>query len=116
MTAEKTDYITEGQAEILQLEAELAGQFTRRSQIETEVSEVSVVIAAKEKALDEAAAQRKKDHADFKVAEDDCFTFKKELDFAVVELMAAEEGIDTSGMNLGGFIGLKSMVEKAMQG
>merc|ERR1719321_1772313 len=86
---------------------------TRRKVLDKQISEVSNVIAEKDKALEDAHAQREKDHAEFKRAEDDCFVFKKELDWAVVELMASEEGIDTSGMKLGSFAALKSVVEKA---
>lgn len=113
MTTEKTDLITDGTDESMQLEAEIEGMLARRNVLDKKISEVSNIIADKEKSLDEAKAQREKDHAEFKHAENDCFTFRKELDWATVELMAAEEGIDTSGMKLGSFASLKSIVEKA---
>merc|ERR1719271_934525 len=112
MSSEKSDLITEGTDESLELEAEIGGMLTRRKVLDKQISEVSNIIAAKDKSLDDAHAQREKDHADFRRAEDDCFVFKKELDWAVVELMASEEGIDTSGMKLGGFLSVKSLVDK----
>merc|ERR1719271_1358074 len=113
MSSEKSDLITEGTDESLELEAEIGGMLTRRKVLDKQISEVSNIIAEKDKGLEEAKAQREKDHEEFRRAEDDCFTFKKELDWAVVELMAAEEGIDTSGMSKVSFVTLKSMVEKA---
>merc|ERR1719335_2124138 len=99
-----------------ELEAEIAGQFTKREELDKQIAEVAVIIGEKDKGLKAADDQRAKDFHDFKVAEDDCFVFKKELDWAVVELMAAEEGIDTSGMNLPGLISIRSWVEKAASG
>lgn len=113
MTEDKTAFIQEGTDGSLELEAEIGGMLTRRKVLDKQISEVSNIIAEKDKGLEEAKAQREKDHEEFRRAEDDCFTFKKELDWAVVELMAAEEGIDTSGMSKGSFVTLKAMVEKA---
>merc|ERR1719161_1295110 len=116
MTEEKTELIAENTDWLAELEAEIAGQFTKREEHDLKIAEVAKVIAEREKEMKAADDQRAKDNADFKVAEADCFTFKKELDWAVVELMATEEGIDTSGMNLGGFMGVKSLVSKVWEG
>jgi hypothetical protein len=101
---------------VFELEAEIAGQFTLREEHDGKIAESASFIAEKEKSMRAADDQRAKDHADFRVAEDDCFVFKKELDWAVVELMAADEGIDTSGMNLPGFLTVKSLVGKVWEG
>jgi len=116
MTEEKTEMIQENTDWLAELEAEIGGQFTKREEFDLKIAEVTNVIAEREKEMKAADDQRAKDNADFKVAEADCFTFKKELDWAVVELMATEEGIDTSGMNLGGFMGVKSLVSKVWEG
>merc|ERR1719214_532986 len=113
MTEEKTELIAENTDWLAELEAEIAGQFTKREEQDGAIAESVSYIGEKDKAMKAADDQRAKDFADFRVAEDDCFTFKKELDWAVVELMAAEEGIDTSGMSKGSFVTLKAMVEKA---
>lgn len=116
MTEEKTELIQENTDWLAELEAEIGGQFTKREEHDIKIQEVTEVIAEKDKALKAADDQRAKDHHEFKVAEDDCFVFKKELDWAVVELMATEEGIDTSGMNLGGFLSVKSLVNQVWSG
>merc|ERR1719191_2418216 len=116
MTEEKTEYIKDNEDWAAELEAEIAGQFTRRGELDKQITEVANVIAGKDKELKAADDKRAKDHAEFKIAEDDCFVFKKELDWAVVELMAAEEGIDTSGMDLPGFLSVKSLVSKIWDG
>lgn len=116
MTEEKHEYIVDNEDWAAELEAEIAGQFTRRGELDKQITEVANVIAGKDKEIKAADDQRAKDHAEFKVAEDDCFVFKKELDWAVVELMASEEGIDTSGMDLPGFLSVKSLVSKIWDG
>jgi hypothetical protein len=116
MSEEKSEMIQENTDWLAELEAEIAGQFTKREEHDLKISESSTFIAEKDKAMKAADDQRAKDYKEFKIAEDDCFVFKKELDWAVVELMAADEGIDTSGMNLPGFLTVKSLVGKVWEG
>lgn len=116
MTEEKTEMIQENTDWLAELEAEIAGQFTKREEHDGKIAESVKIIASKDQGMKEADDQRAKDFKEFKIAEDDCFVFKKELDWAVVELMAAEEGIDTSGMSMGGFLSVKSLVDKVWTG
>jgi molybdopterin-guanine dinucleotide biosynthesis protein len=116
MTEEKTEFIQDNTDWLAELEASIAGQFTKREKHDLKIQEVADVIAEKEKEMKAADNQRAEDNAAFKISEADCFTFKKELDWAVVELMAEDEGIDTSGMNLGGFMSVKSLVSKVWEG
>merc|ERR1719207_14858 len=116
MTEEKTEMIQENTDWLAELEAEIAGQFTKREEHDGKIAESVKIIASKDQGMKEADDQRAKDFKEFKIAEDDCFVFKKELDWAVVELMAAEEGIDTSGMSMGGFLSVKSLVNKVWSG
>jgi len=92
MTEEKTDAISEGTDALAELEATIQEQIAKRTSLDNQIAESSTIVAEKVKGLKEADAKRAKDNEDFKIAEADCFTFKKEIDFAVVELMAAEEG------------------------
>lgn len=92
MTEEKTDAINENTDVLADLEATIAEQVAKRTSLDNDMADEGSVLAEKVKLMKEADAKRAKDHEDFKIAEADCFTFKKEIDFAVVELMAAEEG------------------------
>jgi hypothetical protein len=89
-TNEKTEAIEENTDKLAELEATIQEQVAKRTSLDNQIEESSTIIAEKQKGLDEADAKRKKDNEDFKTAEADCFTFKKEIDFAVVELMAGE--------------------------
>merc|ERR1719159_1286394 len=73
MSEEKHEYIVDGEDWATELEAEIAGQFTRRGELDKQMTEVANIIAEKEKELKAADDQRAKDHKEFKVAEDDCF-------------------------------------------
>merc|ERR1719217_170917 len=92
MTEEKTDAISENTDALAELEATIQEQVAKRTSLDNQIAESSTIVAEKVKGLKEADAKRAKDNEDFKIAEADCFTFKKEIDFAVVELMASEEG------------------------
>jgi len=99
-TDEKTEAINENTDYLAELEATINEQVAKRTSLDNQIAESSTIVAEKQKGIDEADAKRKKDNEDFKVAEADCFTFKKEIDFAVVELMAGE------------FIQLKTVITK----
>jgi len=92
MSEEKTYAISENTDYLAELEATIATQISKRTTLDGEIAESTEILAEKQKGIKEADAKRAKDLADFKIAEADCFTFKKEIDFAVVELMASEEG------------------------
>jgi len=92
MSTEKTDAINENTDYLAELEATIQEQIAKRTSLDNQIAESSTILAEKMKGIKEADAKRAKDAEDFKIAEADCFTFKKEIDFAVVELMAGEEG------------------------
>jgi hypothetical protein len=92
MSEEKTYSIGENTDYLAELEATIQEQIAKRTSLDNQIAESTEILNEKMKLTKEADAKRKKDKDDFKIAEADCFTFKKEIDFAVVELMASEEG------------------------
>merc|ERR1719482_1264061 len=60
MTEEKTEMIGENTDWLAELEAEIAGQFTKREDQDTKMAEVANVIAEKDKAMKAADEERAK--------------------------------------------------------
>merc|ERR1719161_1575849 len=60
MTEEKTEFIQDNTDWLAELEAEIAGQFTKREQHDLKIQEVADVIAEKEKEMKAADNQRHK--------------------------------------------------------
>ena len=104
MSEEKTWDIEDAQDLIADLTATINQKTADRTDYDETIAEQSQILEAKNKAMEESAAIRKKNYDAFMVELNDCYTATKEIDFAVVELKAREKEVHSSLVSLKGMV------------